>query len=217
MILFYITQHFLHRKAKYYNYLSCITLSFKLNFCQVKKSKYEPPIYPVMIIKKACSLLIAFFFVTIQSCGVYSLSGASIPDEMKTVSVRFFENNASLVVPYLSQQFTTALTDRIRNQSRLNNVNTDADASFEGRITDYTITATSIQANNQTSSNRLTITINVKYKNTLKPELNFEKNFSASRDFSIATKTLQAQEQSLITDINAQLTEKIFNEAFANW
>jgi len=41
-----------------------------------------------------------------QSCGTYSFSGASIPPEMKTISVQFFENTSALVVPYLSQQFT---------------------------------------------------------------------------------------------------------------
>ena len=47
--------------------------------------------------------------VLLQSCGIYSFSGASIPPEMKTVTVNFFENNAPLVVPYLSQQFTERL------------------------------------------------------------------------------------------------------------
>lgn len=161
--------------------------------------------------------LTTLLLINIQSCGVYSFKGASIPATMKTVSVRFFENTAPLVVPYLSQQFTNALTDRIRNQSRLNIVTNNADASFEGRITGYNVAATAIQGNNQTTTNRLTITVNVKYKNSVKPEQSFEKSFSRYRDFSVATSTLQAQEQGLITEINQLLTEDIFNAAFANW
>ena len=103
-----------------------------------------------------------------QSCGVYSFSGASIPETMKTVSIKYFENNAPLVVPYLSQQFTKALEDRIRNQSRLIPKLSDTDASFEGRITGYNVSATAVQGNTQSTTSRLTITVNVKYQNSLK-------------------------------------------------
>ncbi|HCN84608.1 MAG TPA: hypothetical protein DIT07_13460 [Sphingobacteriaceae bacterium] len=152
-----------------------------------------------------------------QACGLYSFTGASIPTEMKTVSIQFFENGAPLVVPYLSQQFTEALKERIRNQTKLSLIRTDADANFEGRITDYNIRPTAIQGNDRAGLLRLTITVNVKYTNTLKPDLGFEQSFSRSKEFSIQTRSQQAQEPELISDINAQLTEDIFNRAFANW
>ncbi|KKX48830.1 hypothetical protein L950_0218815 [Sphingobacterium sp. IITKGP-BTPF85] len=69
------------------------------------------------------------FFTT--SCGVkYGFTGGSIPDGMKTVSVLYFENIASMVYPTLSQNFTEALKERIRNQSRLSQVNDNADATL---------------------------------------------------------------------------------------
>ncbi len=155
--------------------------------------------------------------IVTQSCGMYSFSGASIPDAMKTVSIKYFENNAPLVVSSLGRDFTQGLEERIRNQSRLNVVRGDADASFEGRITGYDVSATAVQGNTQSTTNRLTITVNVKYKNNLKPELSFEQSFSQYKDFSIATSTLQQQEQTLIQAIIPLLTEDIFNRAFANW
>jgi hypothetical protein len=153
-----------------------------------------------------------------QSCSI-SMSGASIPPEMKTVSIQFFENNAPLVVPYLSQQFTEALKERIRNQSRLSMVRSDADANFEGRITDYSIKPVAVEATEtpRAGLNRLTITVNVKYTNTLKPELSFEQSFSRYREFSLNSGSLQSQEQDLIRQVNADLTDDIFNRAFANW
>jgi hypothetical protein len=164
---------------------------------------------------KIVGLLVVLF--AMQSCGVYSLSGASIPETMKTVSIKYFENSAPLVVPYLSQQFTKALEDRVRNQSHLNVIRSDADASFEGRITGYNVSATAVQGNSQSTTSRLTITVNVKYQNSLKPELNFEQSFSRFKDFSLVGTTLEREEQNLINDINKQLTEDIFNRAFANW
>ena len=169
------------------------------------------------ILIKTIGLWIVVLLFSTQSCGVYSFSGASIPETMKTVSIKYFENNAPLVVPYLSQQFTKALEDRIRNQSRLIPKRSDADASFEGRITGYNVSATAVQGNTQSTTSRLTITVNVKYQNSLKPELNFEQSFSRIKDFSVVSSTFEQQEQSLITDINQQLTEDIFNRAFANW
>ncbi len=151
-----------------------------------------------------------------QSCGLYSFTGASI-DPLKTVSVQFFENGAPTIVPYLSQQFTEALKERIRNQTKLSLIRTDANANFEGRITDYSIRPTAIQGNDRAGLLRLTITVSVKYTNTLKEDLGFEQTFTRSKEFSIQTRPQQAQEPELISDINAQLTEDIFNRAFANW
>lgn len=162
------------------------------------------------------SLIFAMVLIS-QSCGVYSLSGASIPAEMKTLSVQFFENNSALVVPYLSQQFTEGLKERIRNQSRLSIIRTEADANFEGRITDYTIRPVAIQGNDRAGLNRVTVTVNVKYTNAMNPELNFEQSFQAFQEFSLNQGPIQTQEQKLIALIIRQLTEDIFNKAFANW
>lgn len=166
---------------------------------------------------KKSYLILAACLSLLSSCGIYSFSGASIPAEMKTVQVQFFENNAQMVVPYLSQQFTEDLKTRIRNQSRLSLVRGDADAAFEGRITDYRISPAAIQGNERAGLERLTITVSVKYTNRLKPELSFEQSFTRFKDFSTQNGSVQAQEQQLIRDVNAQLTDDIFNRAFANW
>ncbi len=155
----------------------------------------------------------------IQSCGIkYSFTGGSIPEGMKTVTVEFFENTAPIVYPTLSQNFTEALKDRIRNQSSLSQANSDGDAIFEGRITGYSITPAAVEAGSDRAAlNRLSITVNVKYTNTIKPEDSFEQSFTRFKDFSSAVTSIQAQEESLIRDINEMLTEDIYNRAFANW
>lgn len=170
---------------------------------------------PLRIKLKFACLLLPLLMLQ-QSCG-YKLSGASIPVEMKTVSVQFFENNAQLVVPYLSQQFTEELKDRIRSQSRLSVIRSEGDANFQGNITEYSIRPVAIQGNERAGLNRLTITVSVKYTNSLKPEQNFEQSFSRFQDFSLAESSLQTQESRLIAIINKQLSEDIFNRAFANW
>jgi hypothetical protein len=158
-------------------------------------------------------LIITVFF---SSCGIYSFTGGSITPGMKTVSVPLFENSAPLVVPTLSQAFTETLKDRIRTQSPLSFVKNDGQADFEGRITGYDIRPVSLQGNatGVAGQTRLTITVQVKYTNSLKPDENFDQSFSRFRDFK---GSLGSQEQSLIKDINLQLSEDIYNRAFANW
>ncbi|WP_374165737.1 LptE family protein [Arcticibacter sp. MXS-1] len=163
---------------------------------------------------KALWLILPLLLLT-QSCGIYSFSGASIPANMKTVTVQFFENNAPLVVPNLSQQFTEALKERIRNQSRLSVVRENGDGVFEGRITDYSIKSAAVTGNERAEATRLTITVSVKFTNTLNNELSFEQAFSRYRE--IRGSNIQSQEQQLIREINNDLTEDIFNRAFANW
>ncbi len=161
----------------------------------------------------AMSVLVLFS----SSCSV-SLSGASTVG-LKTINVGFFENNSPLVVNYLSQQFTEALKDRIRSTTSLSIVQGDANASLSGSITNYVIEPISIQATNNNvapiaGAQRLTITVNVIYTNTVDKKLNFTQAFPAHADF---TGNIADQEQKLITTINKQLTEDIFNKAFANW
>jgi hypothetical protein len=173
-----------------------------------------------MLRKKFLSFVVVIAAMIYSSCSV-TLSGASIPVDMKTINVQFFENTAPLVVNNLSQLFTEALKDRIRSQTRLGIVRGEADATFEGAITGYSIAPVSIQAtdNNtapRATATRLTITVNVKYVNNKDKKLSpdFEQSFSRYTDF---TGDISSQEQNLIRIINQQLTEDIFNKAFANW
>lgn len=157
--------------------------------------------------------------LALSSCGVYSFTGGSISVGMKTVSVILFENNAQLVVPNLSQTFTEALKDRIRTQTGLSFLRTDGDANFTGSITNYSLSSVAIQGNQQNTAGltRLSITVQVKYTNKIELDKSFDQSFTRFVDFSTQSGAFAIQEQSLIKNINLQLTEDIYNRAFANW
>ena len=165
----------------------------------------------------AILVTIGFLVLFTQSCTI-KLNGASTQG-LKTINVGYFENNAPLVVNYLSQQFTEALKDRIRSTTSLSIVQGEGDASLTGTITGYSIEPVSIQATTNNvapiaGATRLTITVNVVYTNKADKKNNFSQSFPAFADF---TGDINAQQQALITTINKQLTEDIFNKAFANW
>ncbi|MEQ7798532.1 LptE family protein [Pedobacter sp. ASV1-7] len=165
---------------------------------------------------KRLSILFVLVFA-FSGCKI-ALNGASIPAEMKTVNVQVFENNAPLVVPYLSSQFTEELKTRIRNQTSLSINANDPHGVFSGNITGYSVTPEAITDNNNpvAGANRLTISVSVKYTNNLNPKQSFEETFSRYKVFKL-TGSLQSMEQGLIKDVTAQLTEDIFNRAFAQW
>ena len=153
----------------------------------------------------------------LQSCKVkYSLNGATIPVEAKTVSVAFFPNNTTLGSPSLSQKFTEKLRDVVSTQTNLALMKQNGDLQFEGSIIDYNIAPVSIQSTDQAANNRLTISVSVKYTNRFDITKNFEQTFTRFADYT-ASQAISSVEADLITEINRQLTEDIFNKAFNNW
>lgn len=165
-------------------------------------------------------IIIGFCFLSfalIQGCKVsYSFSGAAIPPEAKTVSVQYFQNNASLAPPTLSQKFTEALRDKLSSQTRLALVSRGGDLAFEGSIVGYATAPIAIQSSDQAALNRLTITVNVKYTCVFDEKKNFEQSFSRFYDYS-STQSLASVEDGLIDEINSQLVQDIFNRSLNDW
>jgi hypothetical protein len=146
----------------------------------------------------------------------YSFSGASISPQVKTVSVQYFQNRAPLVQPGLTQYLTDALLDKCKAQTSLKVVNGMGDVNFEGAITDYNTRPQAIAADAQAALNRFTITVKVKFVNSVDPDLSFEQSFSRYQDYN-SNLDLSQVEADLSTKIIDQIIEDIFNQAFVNW
>jgi hypothetical protein len=159
--------------------------------------------------------IVLFVCLFLGSCGVYSLTGASI--EGKTINIHTIENKARNIAPTLSPTLTTKIRSRIISQTGLGPVNTDAaDYDISGTITSYEVTVSGVQNTQTASQNRLTITIQIKFQNRLDPKADFDQAFTRFADFP-ASQTLQAAEGRMIEDIGTQLADDIFNKAFVNW
>lgn len=167
-----------------------------------------------MVLRILTFLLPVLLFTT-TGCGVYSFTGASI--DGSTINIHTLENRARNVVPTLSPALTSKIRSRILSQTGLAPVNTDeADYDISGDITQYSVSVTGVQNTQTASQNRLTIAIQVKFKNRLDEKANFTETFTRFADFS-ATQTLQSVESRLVEDIGEQLANDIFNKAFVNW
>ncbi|HNY63010.1 MAG TPA: LptE family protein [Bacteroidales bacterium] len=166
------------------------------------------------------SLLGILIVSLILSCGMrmsVSLTGGSVHPEAKTAYVGVFPNNAPLVNPTLSQEFTDAVKDRIRNQTPLMVVNEqNADYTLTGEIITYSITPVAIQGNDMAAMNRLTIGVRVRFTNRFDETQNFEQTISRYVDY-LSSLSFTSIEAGLVAQINEAISEEIFNKAFVNW
>lgn len=162
--------------------------------------------------------LIGVLAVGLWACtGGYSFTGASIPPGAKTIAVETFPNFAPTVNPQLSQKMTDELMQMFSTQTSLSVVNgTEGDLQISGQITGYETRASALSSDDNVSMNRLTITIKVKFVNTLDPDADFEQQFSRFRDYA-ASQDFSSVESGLMSEIVTELCEDVFNKAVVNW
>jgi hypothetical protein len=161
-------------------------------------------------------LVVALLVPILHSCGVYTFTGASVPAEAKTISVLYFPNKATMVQPMLSKSITEALQDKFRSESSLSITQRNGDLAVEGEITGYDTQPIAIQGNQTAALNRLTITVNVRFRNRFDEKANFESSFSRYRDYS-SSKSLSSAESELLPGMIEELIQDIYNKCVVNW
>lgn len=146
----------------------------------------------------------------------YGFTGADTGNA-KTFQVNFFQNNAALIEPGIDIQFTNELQDLIQNQTNLSLVNTGGDLVYEGEITEYRISPMTATSDQRAAQNRLTISVNVRFFNTLDEEKDFEQRFSFFYDYPASSQLVGGVKDTAIEEIFDRLTQDIFNASLANW
>jgi len=151
------------------------------------------------------------------SCTVqYSMGGANIEPDVKTLTIDNFPNRAPSGPAGLDQYFTNELKDRFQSQTSLTLVENRGDLEFSGSITDYYTRPQAVGGDERASQTRLTITVHVKFTNKKHPDNSFETDFSQYADFS-ADQNLADVEDQLVEDITEKLIDDVFNKAVVNW
>ena len=169
-----------------------------------------------MVAMLACMIAVAW------GCTVkYSFTGGSIDPAAMTFSVAYIPNNAQYVAPSLSNDFTNALIERMERQTRLSQIPEGGDLSYEGEITSW-VDAPGIISGNDTGvgagavTNKLTISVRIRFTNAITPDQNFDKSFSAYAEYP-STSSIMQEEANLIPIIVEDLVNQIFIAATANW
>lgn len=166
--------------------------------------------------KRILFTILAIYLLAVSCAGGYSFTGASVSPDTKTFSVEPFVNKASIVQPMLASELTNALVNKVSSSTSLAQMNDNADVEFSGTIVGYSISPSAIGANDKAAKNRLTITIQIRYKNHKNPKADYQTRFSRFREYD-SSYSLSDVEESLIKEINEELVEDIFNKSFVNW
>jgi Lipopolysaccharide-assembly len=166
---------------------------------------------------RICLFIILISLSFLNSCKVsYSFTGANISPQVKTMSIQTFQNRASLVQPGLTNYITNALIDKCKSQTKLNLIKGVGDVNFEGEITEYNSKPLTVGGDSRAAMNRFTITIKVKFTNSVEPDLSYEKSFTRYDDYN-SSLDISAVESTMVDAIVILLVEDVFNEAFVKW
>lgn len=157
-------------------------------------------------------------FIWMSGCSIsYKFNGASINyDEIKTITIRNFPNQAQLVYPELESIFMDKFRNRYIQQTRLKMVENNGDIQLEGEITGFDISPMAVQADGYAAKTRLTITVRCRYSNRVHPEKDFEQTFSSFLEFDANLMLTDVQYQ-LSQDITTEISDMIFNATVADW
>ena len=161
-----------------------------------------------------------FFLLSIillPSCGVYTFKDISIDyTKVKTIKISYFENKSRFVDPQFSPQLTDRIRQKITQQTRLTQIQGD-DANYDvsGWVSDFSVSTSGV-SNQQASTNRLTVTVHLIFKNRVDDKQSKETDISRNFDYS-ASLTLTDAEPQLLPTIISNMTDEIFNAIFSNW
>lgn len=159
-----------------------------------------------------------FLTLSFVACTVsYKFNGASIDyNKVKTITIETFPNRAAYQYGPMASMFNNELVDIFVRQTKLQQVKRGGDLQFSGEITAYDQYNKSISSDGYSSMVQLKMTVNVRFVNNVNPNENFEKNFSASREFE-STLSLSSVQDDLVTEMIKEIVEQIFNASVANW
>ena len=157
-----------------------------------------------------------------SGCIRYSFTGTNIDPSIKSMSIKNFENNSGEGPSFLTNLVSETFRSYFQRNSNLKLLTqTGGDIEIEGQILSYNFSPASLQndpaqGGDIAGANRLTIRLQVTYRNTKDPKQDFEQSFSAFRDFSQSFNPNQISERDL-REIVERMVQDVFNKSLANW
>lgn len=157
------------------------------------------------------------FLLVASAWSCYRFTGISVDyTTTKTYYVPQFKNNTEDAPAGLANDMTFALTEKVRQESRLVFSDQNPDIEFVSTLVDYRITSEAPAQGERTSVNRLTIVVAVEYINHVDEKKGWKSNFSFFYDWP-STASFSSVESQATETIIAQINEDIFNKAFTDW
>ena len=156
--------------------------------------------------------------VSLASCGVYSFSGATIPEHLRSVAIPLAEDRSTGGPPALDRLLTDALVDRFADRSRLalEPDEAEADAVVRATIEQYSVSPAAVTSEaNQAQLNRISLAVRVVFEDRVENRERLARTFSASEDAAPAD-GLQGEADAAAAALE-QIARDAFTAATSDW
>ncbi len=166
-------------------------------------------------LRDACYLL--YGLTAVMFLGCYSFSGQALPPHVKTVAIPIFGDESRSGIPLLRETLTRATAEKIQAQTPLiiEQNRAVANSVIEAVILSVTDAPSAVSSTNERATrNRLTISIQVTYRDLVKGKKLFQKTLSGFEDYDVGS--LQGRNTAIQAASN-QLTDLLVNEVLSGW
>ncbi|GMU86438.1 MAG: hypothetical protein AMXMBFR48_16800 [Ignavibacteriales bacterium] len=163
-------------------------------------------------------LVMAPFLVIFAGCVgcPYSFTGASVPPHLESLAVPFAEDKSGSAEPGLRENFSTGLLNKfIEDNSFSITDRTQADAIIECVIVQFSDAPMVVNPGESVAARRITIGVQVRYRDLVKKITIYEKQFSNYGDY--ASSDGVAGKSSAIETALDKITDDILLETVSGW
>lgn len=165
--------------------------------------------------RKTLTYLLLFCLSFCSSCGVYSFSGASIPKEVKTISIDYIQNKAPNAWSTIDNIFNQELRNKMARDGGLKVLDANGDYQIKGFISDYRITPQAPTTGSFSTRYRLDISVRIEFKDVVTDKkVQWTESFT---NFEVYENDITGQEDKFIRNISTNLCNSIFNKMFSTW
>ncbi len=163
-------------------------------------------------------LLLLIALTTLAGCFRYSATGASIPQDVHTIYIPFFPDNASGGIANLNELLYQALVDRFTRRSRLRLADDpdSADIVLDGAIQTYSNRPFSIGANQTATLNRVEIGVRASFRYTRDAQPLWDRSFTGFSEYDPTVDALQGESTAAQAAVE-NLANTLFQESLGKW
>ena len=162
-------------------------------------------------------LVLAVGLLASAGCGVYSFSGASIPEHLRTVAVPIAEDRAGGGTPGIDRLLTDALVSLFADRSRLSLEpdEAEADAVVRATIERYAVAPAAVTGDDRAALNRVSLAVRVVVRDRVEDRDLLDRSFTAAEDFS-PDEGLQGEADAATAALE-QIARDAFTAATSDW
>lgn len=161
-------------------------------------------------------LLIAATMINLTACCTYSFTGSSVPDHLKTIAIPIAQDRSGAGIPGLRESLTQEIIRQFIDDNSLQvTERTQANAIVECTIVSYSDAPSILGAGENVEQRRVTITVQVIYKDLVKRVTVFDNNFSNFGDYkpgTVANERVEASEVAI-----EKISEDILLAVVSGW